>query len=143
MGGDARKLQALQAFYDRQIAIERFIAQKRPAIGMSLRDLTRIFGPATTHNIVAEGSRRTETADWIINEKVDLNDSLDLGTNSSLLKVEVETGRITVGLIDGLANSIDVKIEGEATDIPSLPEPVQLPFDISVPSEPASRTTAR
>jgi hypothetical protein len=141
--GDAKKLKDLQAFYDRQIAIERFIGQKRPAIGMGLRDLSRIFGPATTHNIVAEGSRRTETAIWIFNEKVDLNDSLELGTNSSLLKVDVETGRVTVGLINGIANSIDVKIEGGATDIPSLPEPIKLPFELSTPGERSTSTTSR
>ena len=95
--------------------------------------------PPTNHNIMAEGSKRTETAVWIVNEKVDLNDSLDLGTDSALLKVEVETGRITVGLIDGVANSIDVNIEGVAAEIPTVAKPVAPPFALSPPGPLAAK----
>lgn len=132
LDNDTVKLKTVAAFYERQIKVEKLIGQKRPAIGMTLHELSRIFGTATSHNIVAEGAKRNETAVWVMNQKVDLNDTLDLGTDSALLKVDVETGRITVGLINGVANSIDMNIAGVAGEIPSVPNPIKTPFRVSV-----------
>lgn len=139
LGGDAAKLKTLAAVYERQITIESLIARKRPAIGMTFRELSRIYGPATSHNIVAEGDARTETAVWIHNEKVDLNDTLNLGTDAALLKMEVETGRITVQLINGAANSIDLNLEGVAADIPTVPKPIVPPFTLTPPGPLAAK----
>jgi hypothetical protein len=112
------------------------IAAKRPAIGMTLRELSRILGTATSHSVLAEGSVRTETAVWVTNEKVDLNDTLELGTDTPLLHVEVETGRTTVGLIDGVAQSIQLNHKGIAADIPTVAKPVAPPFTVAAASQP-------
>ena len=136
LANDAAKLAAMDALYNRQITVEQMIAAKRPAIGMSLREIARILGTATSHSIVAEDSTRTETAVWVINEKVDLNDTLELGTDSPLLRVEVETGRTTVGFVDGVARSIQLHHKGIAADIPTVPNPIKPPFTLATTSQP-------
>jgi|GEM_PF-2132132 len=132
---DDQQRQTLAALFARQTLIEALVARKQAAIGMNFAELTRVLGPATSHNILAEGSGRTETASWVKTQKVDLNDTLDLGTNSSLLKVDVEVGRITVELDQGVARSINLNLEGLAPEIPTIPAPITPPFQRSGPTK--------
>ncbi len=64
-----------------------------------------------------------------------LNDTLDLGTNSSLLKVDVDVGRITVDLQQGVARSINLNLEGVAPEIPTIPAPITPPFQRAGPTK--------
>lgn len=120
---------ALAALHARQMKVDELIERKQAAIGMTMEELTRALGPATSHEVVAADSGRKETASWVKTQKVDLNDQLDLGTDTALLKVDVEVGRITAEFENGVACSIKVNLEGVAPEVATVPAPVALPFE--------------
>lgn len=126
--GDAKQIKKLSAFYDRQLRINKFTAEKRPAIGMSLAELKRILGNPTNH-MVGDGEKgRTESLTWIIKQKVDLNELLAAGTDDDVLKMEVEVGRVEVTIAHGLAKFINMNVDGGAADIPTVVPPIAEPF---------------
>lgn len=126
--GDPKQLAKLRAFYQRQLEIERYVSEKRPAIGMNLTELKRILGKPTNHMVGTSEEGRTESLTWILKQKVDLNELLASGTDEDVLRMEVEVGRVEVALAHGLAKAITMNLDGGAADIPTVVPPVAKPF---------------
>ena len=126
--GDPKQLAKLRAFYQRQLEIERYVSEKRPAIGMNLTELKRILGKPTNHMVGTSEEGRTESLTWILKQKVDLNELLASGTDEDVLRMEVEVGRVEVALAHGLAKVITMNLDGGAADIPTVVPPVAKPF---------------
>ena len=126
--GSDKQLATMRAFYERQLRIEKLVAEKRPALGMNLAELRRILGKPTNHMVGADEEGRTEFLTWIIKQAVDLNEVLSLGTDAEVLKMEVEVGRVEVELAKGLAKAINLNVDKGATDIPTVVPPVPEPF---------------
>lgn len=125
---DEKRLAKVRNYYERQLEIEQLVAQKQPAIGMTLAELKRILGKPTTHEVGASEEGRTESLTWVIKEKVDLNELLSSGTDEDLLKMEVEVGRVQVDLKHGLAARINLNLPEGGAEIPTVVPPVREPF---------------
>jgi hypothetical protein len=125
---DEKRLAKLAAFYQRQLEIEKLVTEGSPAVGMNLAELKRILGKPTSHMVSATKTDQAETLVWVIKQKVDLNEALDLPTDSELFKTEVEIGRIEVELVGGLALTVNRNVDGGAAVIPTVPAPIAEPF---------------
>ena len=139
--GDEDALASLLALYRRQCEVETLIADKQVALGMTLRELTRILGAPTTHPVVAEAGKSEETAIWTRTRDLDLGEAFaepfgDLGVSPPKLPYAVETGRLTATLQDGAARTIDAKLDGEGKKIPEVPKPVKHPFLVKTAGAP-------
>lgn len=129
-GAGTDQLKQLQAFYRRQLEIEKLVAEKRPAIGMSLFELKRILGKPTSHR-AGEGEEEEDQAElltWVAHEKVNLNEAIGLGTDADVLKMRVEVGRVEVTLVEQLAKRITMNADAGAADIPKVAPPISSPF---------------
>lgn len=127
-GDDEKRLAKLAAFYQRQLEIEELVTEGSPAVGMNLAELKRVLGKPTSHMVSATKTDQAETLVWVIKQKVDLNEALDLPTDSELFKTEVEIGRIEVELVGGLALTVNRNVDGGAAVIPTVPAPIAEPF---------------
>ena len=129
-GSGTDNFKQLQAFYRRQLEIEKLVAEKRPAIGMSLFELKRILGKPTSHR-AGEGEEEEDQAElltWVAHEKVNLNEAIGLGTDADVLKMRVEVGRVEVTLVEELAKRITMNADAGAPDIPKVVPPIATPF---------------
>ena len=141
--GEKERLEAIQAFYERQIEVERLVTAKGPAIGMSLHELRRIFGKPSTHHRNEKEGEVSHVVVWSIVEKMDLGENLGLGSSDSeILKMEVEIGRVEIEMVKGIAKSISMNIEDGAEQIPTIKPPVATPFGPD-PGENALAGTAK
>lgn len=131
VAGDAARIAALERFHARLRLVEGLIAERKPGVGMSSRELERALGNPDTRRLETVDGRQVEVLEWISQEDIPvLTGFPGLAKTEALLTVTRETGRRRAVLDRGVVISFEVADGTPAGKIEVVPPPGELPFEV-------------
>lgn len=138
-GADPGIQEKIDGWYRRELVVAEMVKNRSVALNLTSAELERIFGPPTRRTlsqIPGEEVSRIEKLEWVKTETIDLGKSLGvsfvgLDRNSSLVRPEIETGRLTVECRDSVVVAFEGTLDrASRAGSPEVPPPLPCPFTI-------------